>query len=144
MTTQLDFLPQEALKQIPRSSKKTRTKKPEPEPEIPPVAEEAEEAPAAKKSMYVAGYVNIKSWGVRDRAGEWVDAPGTEWRAPFVAKHLTHREASAIFETHPQAFQLVDGCDIWACLSDEDEVFVVKKEKTDVPASKAVPGAGGD
>jgi hypothetical protein len=112
---------------------------PEPEPDL-----EAEESdiPPVKKALYrVAEYVNIKTWGVRDRAGEWVEAPGTEWRAPFDAKNLTHREASAIFETHSDAFQLIDGCDIWSCLSDEQEVFVVKKEKTDVPAPKTVLGA---
>lgn len=99
----------------------------------------------SKKSLYgVSSYVNIKTWGVRDRSGEWVEAPGNQWRAPFAAKHLTHREASEIFETHPQAFQLVDGCDIWACLSDEDEVFVVKKEKTNVPAAEAVPRTPAD
>ena len=144
MTTQLDFLPQEAPKPIPPPSKKTRTKKPEPEPTA-KVVETPEKEVVSKASLYgVSAYVNIKTWGVRDRAGEWVEAPGTQWRASFTAKHLTHKEASSIFETHPQAFQLVDGCDIWACLSDEDEVFVVKKEKTDVPTPKAVPGAGGD
>jgi hypothetical protein len=144
-STQLDFLPSAAPKPIPRPSKKTRTKKPEPEKE--PVAVEVEETAqvaSAKKSVYSAGYVNIKTWGVRDRAGEWVEAPGSEWRAPFAAKHLTHREALEIFDTHPQAFQLVDGCDIWACLSDEEEVFVVRKEKTNVPAAEAVPGTTAD
>lgn len=91
--------------------------------------------------FHTAGYVNIKTWGVRDRAGEWVEVPGTQWRATYAAKHLTQREALAVFETHPDAFQLIDGCDFWACLSDEDEVFVVKKEKTSVSTSEAVPGA---
>jgi hypothetical protein len=91
-----------------------------------------------------SGYVNFKTWGVRDRAGEWVEVKNHPWFAPYAAKHLSHREAAALFETHPDAFQLVDGCDIWACLSDEDEVFVVKKEKSDVPTAEAVPGTPPD
>ena len=140
MTTyQMDFLLPEVPKPIPPPSKTSRTKKPEPELEAP------EEEGSAKMSAYGAtGYVNIKTWGVRDRAGDWVVVSDHPWFAPYAAKNITHREASALFETHPDAYQLIDGCDIWACLSDEDEVFVVKKEKTDVPAPKAVPGAGGD
>jgi len=132
-------------KSVPPPSRKTRTKKPEPELTAEAAEEPEKEAVVSKASAYrVSQYVNIKTWGVRDRAGEWVENPGNEWQAPGAAKHLTHKEASALFETHPAAFQLVDGCDIWACLSDEDEVFVVRKEKTDVPAPKAVPGTAAD
>jgi len=122
-----------------KAKPKTVTPTKESESPKPKVEEEA------KTSAYVsAGYVNIKTWGVRDRAGEWIEITDSPHFAPYAAKHLTRTEAHSVFARYLNAFQLIDGCDIWACLSDEDEVFVVVKEKTDVPTPEAVPGTGGD
>ena len=162
-TEQLVMLPLEDLKRIPKPSKRTETTtepkaeeaEEESEPEVPPEAEtdppEEEESEVKKSRAHyggVSGYVNIKTWGVRNTKGEWVTIPGDPETAPMdyrqcprLAENLTHKEALRVFETHPAAFQLVDGCDVWACLSDEPEVFVVRKEK-DVPPDEAVSGTG--
>lgn len=62
------------------------------------------------------------------------------WAPPHAAKDITRTEALDVFSRYPNAFQLIDGCDWWACLSDEEEVLTVVKEKADVPASEAIPG----
>jgi hypothetical protein len=91
-----------------------------------------------------SGFKSIYTWGVRDRAGEWVEITDSQWFAPHTAKHITRTEALRVFEKYPHAFQLIDGCDRWACLSDEDEVFIVVKEKTDVATPEAVSGTPSD
>jgi hypothetical protein len=78
---------------------------------------------------------------VKDRAGEWVHVTDHPWFSPHPAKHISRKAALDIFNRYPEAFQLIDGCDVWACLSDEDEVFTVVEEKKDVPAPEGVPGA---
>ncbi len=136
-TTQLLFLPERPA--APPS--------PPPPAKPPPVSEKNVHSPPLREEASLDGvgrYVNLKAWGVRDAAGAWVMVPNSQWRAEHEAKHLTRTEALAVFEGHTEAYQLVSGCDVWACLSDEPEVFVVKKEKKDVPAAKAVHGAGGD
>src|SRR4051812_46526387 len=158
ITEHLEFLLlDEDLSLIPPPSKKPRTKKAEPPPEPEPAPEpekeeeEVEETPpAVKHALSRSGPPkSYHSWGVKDRAGEWITIPGDPNVAPMdcrsvphVACNITRPEALAAFENLPDAFQLIDGCDWWACLSDEDEVLVVVKEKTDVPAPKTVLGAG--
>lgn len=92
-----------------------------------------------------SGYVNIRTFGVRNRAGEWVEVDDRRlfpWQSVFYAKHLTLKIATLVFETHPEAHQLVDGCDIWAGCYDEVETYVVKKEKQNVAAPERLPGTG--
>jgi hypothetical protein len=119
-----------------------------------PDVEAASEEPAAHAKKFgrtETQFKSLNSWGVRDRAGEWITIPGDPDVASMdyrsisrTAKNVTRPEALRAFEKLPDAFQLIDGCDWWACLSDEDEVLVVVKEKTDVLAPEAVRGAGGD
>jgi hypothetical protein len=85
-----------------------------------------------------APYKSIYTWGVRDRAGEWVTVTDHQWFAPHLAKNITKTAALDVFARHPEAFQLVDGCDCWACLRGADELFVVVEEKN-VVAREAVP-----
>lgn len=106
---------------------------------------EKEVVPSSAPSLrHTSSYVNTKTFGVRDRNGEWVEVPTSQSWAAHPAKYLTRRDAEAVFATHPYAFQLVDGCDIWACLSDENEAFVTVKENPDVSAPEAILGTPGD
>jgi hypothetical protein len=116
-------------------------KEPEKVEELEEPKEEASE-PVQSSRYGVTPFKSINSWGVKDRAGEWVVVKDNPQRAEHDACNITRREALRIFDTHPKAFQLIDGCDWWACLDDTPEVLVVKKEKTDVPADESLPGAG--
>ena len=100
----------------------------------------AAEDSAARASLS-SGYVNIRTWGVRTRTGDWVQYSRTSKWQTYPAKHLIHREAVEIFNTHPDAFQLIDGCDMWACLTNQEEALVVKEEKMNVPVDEAVSGS---
>ena len=158
MTEQLDMLQLEDLSPTFKpSTKATKTTEPKPEeeaeeesePEPQPEAEEEEEVTRSKASSWSSGYVNIYTWGVKDVNGNWVTIPADPDVAPMdyrsvpqVAEYLTHKKALEVFETHPYAAQLIEGCDWWACLDDTPEVLVVRKEKKGVPAPEAVPGAG--
>lgn len=155
MTEHMTFLPLDELSQTPKlleeiPEKILEVEKPEEPPEL-LEAESEDDATTERKDNFhrVSKYTNIYTWGVRDRAGEWVTIPrnpdtaSMDYRqVPRLAERLTHREALDVFQKHPEAFQLVDGCDAWACLSDEAETFVVKKEKTGVPTPESVSGAG--
>ena len=119
ISTQLPFLPME----LPASPQET-TKK------IEPVVEAPLEGDALAR---MGGYTCAISWGVKDRAGEWLSYCVAKW------------DAVRVFRENPDAFQLIKGCDPWAALDDSIvEVFTLMEEKKDVTPAEGVPGAGAD
>ena len=85
-------------------------------------------SPAARDYRALGVFTTRLSWGVKDMAGEWI------------RKCITKGQALKTFNEDAEAFQLYDGCDPWACLDDSTENFVLRKEKTNVPAPEGVPG----
>ena len=144
MTTEhLVMLHLEDPRPTPRSSK-TAPKKTEVVEDDDSEPEQAQPKERDPLRAAVSQFKSIHAWGVKDRNGNWVEVPGNEQRATHDACNLLKSEALKVFATHPYAFQLISGCDWWACLSDEDEVLVVEQENPDVPAPEAVPGASSD
>ena len=108
---------------------KRQTKKPPPKPEE--AEEEQEEVPAKGLSLYaVDSFKTRLTWGVKDRAGEWI------------ISSIVKSNARKVFDSDPEAFQLIEGCDPWACLDDSPVTLTVREEKPDVPTPEAVHGAG--
>lgn len=141
-TQQLNFFPPEALKPLPPPPlPKSLTTEPltetfQPPSEV-PVAVESKPRASRQDS---SGFRRLHTWGVKDSSGAWLHVTDHPWAPPHAAKDITRTEALDVFSRYPNAFQLIDGCDWWACLSDEEEVLTVVKEKADVPASEAIPG----
>lgn len=97
-------------------------KKPEPEEEL-----------KIRDYKALGAFKTSLGWGVKDRAGEWIQSC------------VTKSMATACFEEDPAAFQLISGVNPWACLDETIVVtLVVRKEKTDVPVAEAVPGTPAD
>lgn len=143
MTIQLAFL-QGDLSQTRKLSKSIPKVEARP---LPPKKTEVVDPPPAAMTTHVmsSGYTNVKTWGVRNAAGEWVEMNDKRlfpWRSAFQAEHLTLREATIVFENHSDACQLIDGCDIWAGCYDNVQTYVVRKEKKNVPAPEGLPGTG--
>ena len=124
--TQRDFLPPEPAVVAPptpqptlKKTRKTQAQKPEPE-----------VAPPTRHHMALGVFKTNLAWGVKDRKGEWL------------CRCVTRREAEKYFNEGNSSFQLIEGCDPWACLDDSPEILVVRKELSDVASPEAVPGAG--
>jgi hypothetical protein len=100
---------------------------------VPAVTED--DPTSVKRSVFaIEAPKNIKSWGVKDRAGEWVEVTDSPWYAPHAAKNLTKTAALDIFKRYEAAYQLIDGCDCWACLLNKEEVLVVVQQRDEAPS----------
>ena len=92
-----------------------------------------DDAPRVPKNFNQAdsGFKTQLSWGVKDRAGEWIRSC------------ITKSQALETFAEDRDAYQLIEGCDPWACLDDSPETLTVRRTK-DEPATEAVPGTPSD